>query len=803
MGGDDEDEEEEAESGDELTEREAEKLRQENLYKPRTRTSFEDMLARDTDQHIEDRYRAMARASAHRTQDFYDAGGAGPRQSEVTKQSLLPTPGVDACMWRVKVKKNLEQAMVMSVMDMARKLAGKRQRVGITAAVFAGTKGHILIEARNEADAAEAVRCNSRFVLSQRLEVVEYRYMPHSLAVSEKIAPKPLKNGQWVRFKRGLYKGDLARVIAILEGGSKVVIEMVPRINYEDMARPNTRAGNIYIVSSAARPSQKFFSGAEAREQGVPLHRMKHPGLNMPCDVACNLHYLNGYLVKEVKPEALQTENVNATVEEVTKFGLGALSEEEDGRGHEERLEAAQRQVEETQEAQRQILRVFEPGDTVRITKGEAAGVVGKVLGSDPTRGTVQVRPLQAGAPGMPAKLDVQAHELCNHVAVGQHVKVLNGMFAGETGMVQALLGEEAEAAGGEPVVSILTDGENKEIRVRLGQVKESAEVASALSSLQGYALHDMVCFGYQRFGVVVWLGRESVKVLDSSGVVQTLPVGELQGNFNRRSRQTVAYDSMNNRVQVDDQVTVTDRGEHFQKRGTIKHILGGTLWVHTKQEPRNAGVFVARARTVALQNLLRRTAVQFNQLNTGAVPGMGGMGPPGAMGGRGFGGGGGRGGGRGFGARANMDPLVGKFVRIRGKSEFKGQAGTVRSVKENVVFVDLETGTRPKTVKVDRAAVFEENRDARAGAGGAGGGHYGAGGMGAATPAWAGGRTPMYGAQTPMYGAQTPMHGAATPMHQGGQTPSLYQGGQTPSLYNAGGQTPSHGAYTPRHQYE
>jgi transcription elongation factor len=265
----------------------------------------------------------------------------------------------------------------------------------------------------------------------------------------------------------------------------------------------------------------------------------------------------------------------------------------------------------------------------------------------------------------------------------------------------------------------------------------------------------------------------------------------------------------MNNRVQVDDQVTVTDRGEHFQKRGTIKHILGGTLWVHTKQEPRNAGVFVARARAVALQNLLRRTAVQFNQLNTAGVPGMGGMGPPGPMGGRGFGGaGGGRGGfggggGRGFGARANMDPLVGKFVRIRGKSEFKGQAGMVRSVKENVVFVDLETGTRPKTVKVDRSAVFEESRDARAGAGGGGGGHSGAGGVGAATPAWAGGRTPMYGAQTPMHGAATPMHGAATPMHQGGQTPSLYQGGQTPSLYNAGGQTPSYGAYTPRHQYE
>ena len=792
VGGDEEDDEEEdVDSGDELTEREAEKLRQENLYKPRTRTNFEDMLVRDSDHQIEERFRAMARVSAHRTQDFYEEAGA--RQKGVTKQSLLPTPGVDTCMWRVKVKKNQEVPMVMSIIDMAKKMTAKKQRVGITAAIFAGTKGHVLIEARNEADASAAVRANSRFILSQRLEVVEYRYMATSLAVSESVAPKPLKHGQWVRFKRGLYKGDLARVIAILEGGSKVVIELVPRINYDDMAR-NPRAGNIYVVSAATRPSQKFFSASEAREHEVALHRGKHPGLNMPCDVACNLHYMNGYLVKEVKPESLQSENINATVEEVTKFGLGALTED-DGRGHEERLEEAQRAAEDTQEQQRKLLRVFEQGDAVKVVAGELRGVVCKVLGSDPTTGTVSVRPVQLSL-GLPPKIELQAAQLANHVEVGQHVKVLDGLFAGETGMVQALLEDESGALS-EPVVSILTDGENKEIRVRLGQVKESAEIAPGLSSLQGYALHDMVCYGYQRFGVIVWLGRESVKVLDSSGVVQNVPLGELQGNRNRRSQQMMAYDSMNNRVQTEDQVMVTDRGEHFQKRGAVKHIMGPTLWVFTKQEPRNSGIFVTRTRSVTLQNLVRRSApVTFNALNTGApqFQPQGAFGAPG--GGRGGGGRGGGGGGR-FGPRSNMDPLVGKTVRIKGKSEFKGQTGKVRSIKDNVVFVDLESGTRPKTVRVPRDSVTEDTAPAAAmGARGAGA-DYGVG----MTPAWGLGRTPMHGGMTPMYGGATPALGGQTPA-LGGQTP-MY-GGQTPALYGAGGQTSSYaGGQTPRHQYQ
>ncbi|EKU23098.1 transcription initiation protein spt5, partial [Nannochloropsis gaditana CCMP526] len=510
-------------------------------------------------------------------------------------------------MWRVKVKKNQEMPMVMSIMDMARRMTAKKQRVGITAAIFAGTKGHVLIEARNEADASAAIRANSRFILSQRLEVVEYRYMATSLAVSEKVAPRPLRDGQWVRFKRGLYKGDLARVMAILEGGSKVVIEMVPRINYEDMAR-NPRAGNIYVVSAASRPGPKFFSASEAREHEVVLHRGKIPGLNMPCDVACNLHYMNGYLVKEVKPESLQAENINASVEEVTKFGLGALAED-DGRGHEERLQAAQREAEETQEQQRKNLRVFEQGDAVKVVAGELRNLVCRVLGSDPTTGTVSVRPVNPNL-GLPVKIELQASQLANHVEVGQHVKVLDGLFAGETGMVQALLSHDEHGAPvPEPIVSVLTDGENKELRVRLGQVKESADVATGMSSLSGYSLHDMVCYGYQRFGVIVWLGRESVKVLDSSGVVQSVPLGELQGNRNRRSHQAAAYDSMNNRMQVEDQVLVTDRGEHFQKRGAIKHILGSSLWIFTKQETRNSGLFVVRTRAVTLQNLIRKNA--------------------------------------------------------------------------------------------------------------------------------------------------------------------------------------------------
>jgi len=144
-------------------------------------------------------------------------------------------------------------------------------------------------------------------------------------------------------------------------------------------------------------------------------------------------------------------------------------------------------------------------------------------------------------------------------------------------------------------------------------------------------------------------------------------------------------------------------------------------------------------------------------------------------------------------------------MVRIKGKSEFKGQTGKVRSVKENVVLVDIESGTKPKTIRVGRESVAEDvptKGTGGAGAGRAGSDAYSMGtGM---TPAWTYGRTPMHGGMTPMYGAATPMHGPNTPaLHSGGGQTPAYAGAATPALYGGGGQTPRHeGAYTPRHQY-
>ena len=42
---------------------------------------------------------------------------------------------------------------------------------------------------------------------------------------------RPVKTGDWVRYRRHPYKDDLAEVIQVAESGTKVVVRMFPRLD--------------------------------------------------------------------------------------------------------------------------------------------------------------------------------------------------------------------------------------------------------------------------------------------------------------------------------------------------------------------------------------------------------------------------------------------------------------------------------------------------------------------------------------------------------------------------------------------
>ena len=89
-------------------------------------------------------------------------------------------------------------------------------------------------------------------------------------ALTIKAAGPQIKRGQWCRFQRGLYKGDLAQVYAIHDQGSKVVLRVVPRIDYGKLSIMNSQEerGNRGRFDKSnfmrkGRPAPKLFNVEE------------------------------------------------------------------------------------------------------------------------------------------------------------------------------------------------------------------------------------------------------------------------------------------------------------------------------------------------------------------------------------------------------------------------------------------------------------------------------------------------------------------------------------------------------------
>jgi hypothetical protein len=185
--------------------------------------------------------------------------------------------------------------------------------VGITSAVYGGGNGVVYIEAYSESDVSACV-AKLQQLLSRKPELISYGIMPEVMDVGEKL-PKPITDGQWVRLKRGLYKGDLARVVGVVESGDKVrhpqqtlttgmpfsctwlvlgpagqrwlealcgpwlttdscvgvqyLIELIPRIDYTTILREGFRSQNFYIAKKGSRPEQRFFDPADAKKNGI------------------------------------------------------------------------------------------------------------------------------------------------------------------------------------------------------------------------------------------------------------------------------------------------------------------------------------------------------------------------------------------------------------------------------------------------------------------------------------------------------------------------------------------------------
>ena len=302
--------------------------------------------------------------------------------------------------------------------------------------------GIIYVEARSQKQVSEA--CNGLVGIypSRGVTLVPIDEMASLLLIKKQ--ETTVNPGNWVRIKRGKYQGDLAQVVDITENGEEVGLKFIPRIDLnpkdEVIIDGKKRKKTGLAVSTGVRPPQRFFN----YEEVIKVYGRKIVSKRNQAYIFQNDTYKDGFIEKDFKLSAIVTENVNPTLDEITRFARG----NHEGEGMENTVDLSL-----IAEASRKAaIAVLQPGDHVEVFEGEQAGVHGIVESIN--LDVVTVNPVGAfDLEGQ--KVQVPARSVRKRFKPGDHVKVMSGKNADESGLVVSVSGN---------IVTFLSDMSMQEV---------------------------------------------------------------------------------------------------------------------------------------------------------------------------------------------------------------------------------------------------------------------------------------------------------------------------------------------------
>ena len=594
----------------------------------------------------------------------------------VPKRLLLPSVD-DPSIWGVKCKQSKEREIVFAITKRIEERAGTKNPMPIISAFERGGTmiGYVYIEARRQADIHTALEGIMNVYPRTSIVMVPIKEMPDLLRVtrSESLVP-----GGYVRIKRGKYAGDLAQIDEVETNGLTASLRIVPRLDYgqaEDNNAPmvdggikgevqkRKRMNAMGLKNPATRPPPRLFSDVEAKKkhlkflQQISTFDKKH--WQYMGDT-----YISGFLVKDFRIQHLTTENVNPTLEEVTRFTAGA----EDGT---ENLDLSALAATLKKGA---LNENYLPGDVVEVYEGEQQGVSGKAVA---VRGDIVTIAVTDGEL-RGQSIEVPVKGLRKRFNEGDHVKVIGGSrYRDEVGMVVSIKND---------TVTLLSDLSMQEITVFSKDLREASDTGVA-GGLGRYDIHDLVQLDLSTVGCVTKVDRESLRVLDQNGSTRSIMPSQISNKIERR-RHAVATDRNGSEIRTDD--TVREIGGE-SKQGVILHIYRSFLFLHNREQTENSGISVVRASNVATVAAKGGRVAQgagagpdLNKMNPAlmrnAVNGNGAMAPPKTFG---------------------RDRALDQTVTIR-KGPYKGLLGIVKDTTDLEARVELHTKGKTITVPKD-----------------------------------------------------------------------------------------------------
>lgn len=302
--------------------------------------------------------------------------------------------------------------------------------------------GMIYVEARSAKQVNEACQGLVGIYPSRGIALVPIEEMASLLQIKkQEVTVTP---GSWVRIKRGKYQGDLAQVLDVTENGEDVGLKFIPRIDLNPKDEPTVdgkkrKKQSTAGVNNALRPPQRFFN----YEEVVKVYGRKSVARRNQVYLFQNDQFKDGFIEKDFRLTAIQLDNVNPTLDEITRFTRGQDGAENDTPVDLSIIAEASRKA---------AIAVLQPGDHVEVFEGEQSGVHGTVQSVE--QDIVTITPVGVDFDGQ--KVQIPARSVRKRFKPGDHVKVMTGTNADETGLVVSV---------SDNIVTFLSDMSLQEVR--------------------------------------------------------------------------------------------------------------------------------------------------------------------------------------------------------------------------------------------------------------------------------------------------------------------------------------------------
>lgn len=581
----------------------------------------------------------------------------------VAQRFLLPSIS-DPSIWAIRCRPGKEKDLVGLMLKKMLTLAGKPNELKIYSAFQRKNfVGYIYLEADKVSAVDDALKGVSDVYPNNRT-LVPVEEFPDLLRVS-KSNEITLNPGNYVRIKRGKYKGDLAIVDSIDESGLEVTLQVIPRLNYASSQEIDPATGKRKRENFQFRPPQRLFSKKDALEND-PTNFQARSNNSF---IYKGDEYIDGFLFKTFKVQFLETQNVQPSLEEISKFNSGNSDDLD--------LTSIAQSLKHSESV------TFRIGDSVQVLHGEQQGLIGDIVYT-----SNEIAKIKPSETSIKEELEFPLSNLRKVFNEGDHIRVLKGKFSNHSGIVVSIKNDQ---------ITFISDQTKKDITVFANNLTKSEESSSYIEG--DYELRDLVSINMNTFGVIIRLEKDIIDVLTQTGKIISIEPKKIIEKIKVNKNESFSTDSLGNPLKIGDSVK---ENTGLQREGVVLYIFKGSLFLFSKETVENSGVFVSESSSITSlaskstnSNIKKSINLDLTKMNPKLRSG-GIMAPPSSSA-----------------SSANIslgrDKLINQSVSVR-MGEYKGYRGIVKDTHGDLARVELHTKSKILSIAKTKLSVVTQD---------------------------------------------------------------------------------------------